>query len=72
MDWSDCPLVESVPDKVSGAPILRGTRMPADAIVENYLSGLRADEIAKVFQLPADSVRDLLVYATASLPALRA
>jgi uncharacterized protein (DUF433 family) len=36
MDWKDCDLVEVVPGKVSGAPLLVGTRIPASAIVENY------------------------------------
>lgn len=39
MDWSDCPLVEVVPGKVSGVPILKGTRLPADTILENYEDG---------------------------------
>ena len=71
MDWTDCPLVEINPRKVSGAPILKGTRMPADAIVENYADGLPPDEIAEVFELPADSVRALLAYAVERNPALK-
>jgi len=71
IDWTDCPLVEINPRKVSGAPILRGTRMPADAIVENYLDGLPAEEIAEVFELPADSVRALLNYAVEYNPSLK-
>jgi uncharacterized protein (DUF433 family) len=70
-DWTDCPLVEVVPGKVSGVPILKGTRMPADAIVENYASGLPAAEIAEVFQLPADSVQELLAYAVLRNPMLK-
>ena len=30
LDWSQCPAVESIPGKVSGAWVLRGTRMPAE------------------------------------------
>ncbi len=71
IDWTACPLVEINPGKVSGAPILKGTRMPADAIVENYTDGLPADEIAEVFQLPAESVRGLLAYAAQHNPALK-
>jgi uncharacterized protein (DUF433 family) len=55
--WTHCRLVEAVPGKVSGGPILKGTRMPADAIPDNDASGLPADEIAEVFQLPANSAR---------------
>ena len=36
VDWSDCPLVEIVPGKVSGAPLLKNTRLPVDAITRNY------------------------------------
>jgi uncharacterized protein (DUF433 family) len=71
MGWTDCPLVEINPRKVSGAPILKGTRMPVDAIVENYADGLPADEIAEVFELPPDSVGALLAYAVQRNPALR-
>lgn len=35
-DWSDCPLVEVIPGKVSGAPLLKNTRLPVDAITGNY------------------------------------
>lgn len=63
IDWGDCPDVETVPGKVSGVPILKHSRMPADAIVENYADGLSANEIAEVFQLPVEGVRRLLAYA---------
>jgi uncharacterized protein (DUF433 family) len=36
VDWSECPLVETIPGKVSGAPLLKGTRLPVEAIVGNY------------------------------------
>jgi uncharacterized protein (DUF433 family) len=36
IDWSDCPLVEIVPGKVSGVPLLKNTRLPVDAITGNY------------------------------------
>ena len=71
IDWTDCPLVEINPRKLSGTPILKGSRMPADAIVQNYRSGLPADEIAEVFELPADGVRKLLAYAVKHTPALK-
>ena len=35
-DWSDCPLVEVIPGKVSGVPLLKNTRLPVDAITGNY------------------------------------
>ena len=36
VDWSECPLVEVIPGKVSGAPLLKDTRMPVEAITGNY------------------------------------
>jgi len=36
LDWSDCPLVEIIPGKVSGAPLLKNTRLPVEAITGNY------------------------------------
>ena len=71
MDWTHCPVVESDPEKLGGTPILKGSRMPADAIVENYESGLPAEEIADVFELPAAGVRELLKFAVKRDPSLR-
>ena len=42
LDWSKCPAVESIPDKVSGAWVLRNTRMPVATIFEN-LEGFPED-----------------------------
>jgi len=36
IDWSDCPWVEIIPGKVSGAPLLKNTRLPVDATTGNY------------------------------------
>ena len=48
LDWSDCPLVEIIPGKVSGAPLLKNTRLPVEAITGNYDAfrdeGLSPDE----------------------------
>ena len=45
MDWSKCDDVERVPGKVSGAWIVKGTRVQADAILENAEAGCSAEEI---------------------------
>ncbi len=62
-DWTECPLVEVVPGKVSGVPILKGTRVQADSIVENYESGSPVDEIADNFDIPEETIRNVLSYA---------
>jgi len=63
MDWSGCDLVEVNPRKVSGVPILKGTRVQADAIVENYEGGSDVEEIAENFALPETVVRGVLAFA---------
>jgi uncharacterized protein (DUF433 family) len=35
IDWSQCPGLESIPGKVSGAWLFRGTRVPVSAILRN-------------------------------------
>jgi uncharacterized protein (DUF433 family) len=63
VDWSECPLVEVKPGVQSGAPVLLGTRMPADAIIDNYDYGLSVDEIVEQFEIPADRIEPILTYA---------
>lgn len=65
MDWSQCSDVESVPGKVSGAWIVKGTRVQADAIVENAKEGFTAEEIAtEIFVgVPLDRIRAVLAFA---------
>lgn len=38
LDWSQCPAVESIPGKVSGAWVFTGTRMPVQTVFENLES----------------------------------
>jgi len=63
MDWSGCVVIESNPLKLSGAPIVRGTRVPAEAIVENYRDGLTVEEISYQFGLHPDQIREVVSYA---------
>jgi uncharacterized protein (DUF433 family) len=35
IDWSSCPVVERDPERVSGAWVFRGTRVPVAALFEN-------------------------------------
>ena len=39
LDWSNCPEVERVEGKVSGAWVFKGTRVPVEALFENLESG---------------------------------
>jgi uncharacterized protein (DUF433 family) len=64
MDWDDCPLLEQVPDKVSGQPVVKGTRILADTIIEDYDLGSTVEEIQENYpSLPIDKIRELIAFA---------
>jgi uncharacterized protein (DUF433 family) len=74
LDWSDCPLVEVIPGKVSGVPLLKNTRLPVDAIFGNYDAfldeGLSPDEaIAETLdcypETGLDTIKAILSYRAA-------
>jgi uncharacterized protein (DUF433 family) len=56
-------MVETNPRKVSGTPILKGTRVQADSIVENYEGGSPVEEISENFGIPETTIRELLTFA---------
>ena len=45
LDWSQCPAVESVPGRLSGAWVFRDTRMPVSAVFEIIEAGATIEEI---------------------------
>jgi uncharacterized protein (DUF433 family) len=49
LDWSSCPAVERGPDRVSGAWVFRGTRVPVKALFENIESVARIDDFLAWF-----------------------
>ncbi len=63
IDWSECPLVEVKQAVQSGTPVLRGTRMPVNAIVDNFDYGVSVSEIAEQFELPPDRIEAIVAYA---------
>ena len=72
MDWSECELVEIVPGKVSGKPVIKGTRVLADQVVEEAELGSSIDEIAENYpSLTLEKVRQLLAYASSHIPQSR-
>jgi len=62
IDWSNCPLVEIDPLRVSGRAVLKGTRMPVEDIIANYEHGVSTSEISTQFQIPAPIIKELLSY----------
>ena len=64
MNWSGCELVESIPGKVSGQPIVRGTRILAETILEYSDQGASIDEILEDYpSLDAEIIHALITYA---------
>jgi uncharacterized protein (DUF433 family) len=68
IDWSHCLLVEIRPEIQSGAPVLRGTRLPISAILDNTAYGVSVAEIAEQFEIPPDQVAAILTYAKIEHP----
>ena len=68
LDWSQCPAVESVPGKVSGAWVLRGTRMTVATIFENLEAGANIDDVMKWYDgLDREQVKAVIDFAARSL-----
>lgn len=69
LDWTKCAAVESVPGKVSGAWVFRGTRLPVATIFENLEDGLSIEEIMEQFDVTREQVNAVLDFAARSLEA---
>jgi uncharacterized protein (DUF433 family) len=64
IDWTQCELIETVPGKVSGRPIVRGTRILPDAIVDSYDLGETIDELREGFpSLSIAQIQRLIEFA---------
>jgi uncharacterized protein (DUF433 family) len=63
IDWTDCRLVERNPLKLHGVPVLKRTRLQADAVVENYESGSPINEISENFSVSEEIIGELLAFA---------
>lgn len=69
LDWSQCPAVESIPGKVSGAWVFKGTRTTAAAVFENLEDGLTIDEVVEQFPVTREQIKAVLEFAARSLGA---
>ncbi len=69
LDWSQCPAVESIPGKRSGAWVFKDTRMPVSTVFENLESGATIDEIMEWFGVTREQVVAVLEFAARSLDA---
>jgi uncharacterized protein (DUF433 family) len=64
VDWLACELIETVPGKVSGRPIVRGTRVMPDPIVNSFELGDSIEEIHEGFpSLSVEQISRLIEFA---------
>lgn len=66
LDWSQCPAVESVPGKVSGAWVFRDTRLPVATVIEN-LEDLSVEEVMEQFDVTREQIAAVLEFVAQSL-----
>jgi len=67
LDWSQCPAVESIPGKVSGAWTFRNSRTPVKLIFENLEDGMTIDEIIEQYPVSREEIKAVLDFAAHSL-----
>lgn len=68
LDWSQCPAVERDPERLSGAWVFRGTRVPVAALFENLESGASLDEFLEWFPgVTREKAEGVLEHAARSL-----
>jgi len=67
LDWSQCPAVESIPGKVSGAWVFKDTRMPVAIVFQNLEAGASIEEIMEWFDLTREQITTVLDFAARSL-----
>jgi uncharacterized protein (DUF433 family) len=67
IDWSSCRVVERDADRVSGAWVFRGTRVPVAALFENLEDGVSIDEFTALFPgVTREQARAVLEHAAKS------
>jgi uncharacterized protein (DUF433 family) len=69
LDWSQCPAVESIPGKRSGAWVFRDTRTPVSVVFDNLEAGASIEEIMDWFHLSREQVVAVIDFAARSLDA---
>ncbi|MDH4329710.1 MAG: DUF433 domain-containing protein [Nitrospira sp.] len=70
IDWSSCPAVERDPERVSGAWVFRGTRVPVTALFQNLEDGAQVSDFIVWFPgVTLEQVRAVLEHAARSLEA---
>jgi uncharacterized protein (DUF433 family) len=68
IDWSTCPAAERDPDRVSGAWVSRGTRVPIASLFENLEDGALVSRFVEWFSgVAMEQAREVLEHAAQSV-----
>ena len=68
IDWTSCTAVERDPERVSGAWVFRGTRVPVTALFENLEDDAQLSEFLEWFPgITLEQARAVLEHAARSL-----
>jgi uncharacterized protein (DUF433 family) len=69
MDWSKCEDVEIIPGKVSGALLVKGTRIPVQAVLDNADDFTPEEMASEIYEgLPVDRARRIIAFARQHSP----
>jgi len=64
MDWRDCDLIEEVPGKVGGRPVIRGTRIEPDVVLMDEEYGRTPEQTHASFPtLPIKTILAIRAFA---------
>ena len=67
INWSSCPAVERDSQRVSGAWVFRGTRVPVASLFENLEDGAQVSQFVEWFPgVTLEQVRSVLEHAARS------
>lgn len=62
--WKDCPDVERIPGKVSGRWLMKGTRIPVQAVLDNAEDFTPEQIVAEIYpSLTLDRVKRVIAFA---------
>jgi uncharacterized protein (DUF433 family) len=69
LDWSQCPAVESIPGKVSGAWVFKDTRLPVATVFEN-LEDMSIEEVMEEYDVTRDQIEAVVQTLLSAAPRL--
>ena len=60
LNWTECAAMETVPGKMAGQPVIRGTRVRPQDLLVNREEGLAW--LSENFSLPVETIREVLAF----------